>query len=80
MDIHHLVRMANDIGAFFAAEPAQDVRVQGVLGHIRRYWDPRMRAQIVTHYREGGEGLEGHVREAVAQLAAETKEKTSRTP
>jgi formate dehydrogenase subunit delta len=63
--------MANDIGAFFASEPQAEEQAQGVLNHIKRYWDPRMRAQIVAHYREGGEGLAGHVREAIARLAAE---------
>jgi formate dehydrogenase subunit delta len=72
MDVHHLVQMASDIGNFFAAEqPQPDEAAKAVLNHIKRYWDPRMRAQIVAHYREGGEGLAGHVREAIALLAAE---------
>lgn len=72
MDVHHLVRMAKDIGDFFASEqPQPDQAAAAVLNHIKRYWDPRMRAQIVAHYREGGEGLDGFVRDAIARLAAE---------
>jgi len=61
--------MANDIGAFFNAEADKTVAAQGVANHIKRYWDPRMRRQIVTHYREGGAGLDPVARSAVALLA-----------
>jgi formate dehydrogenase subunit delta len=65
--------MATDIGDFFASEaPQPHEAAAAVLNHIKRYWDPRMRAQLVAHYREGGEGLQGHVREAIARLASET--------
>jgi len=65
-----LVSMANDIGAFFNAEADKAVAAQGVASHIKRYWDPRMRREIVTHYRDGGAGLDPLVRSAVALLAA----------
>jgi formate dehydrogenase subunit delta len=65
-----LVSMANDIGAFFNAETDKAVAAQSVASHIRRYWDPRMRREIVTHYRDGGAGLDPLVRSAVALLAA----------
>jgi len=73
MHADSLVRMANDIGAFFASEPDKHEAARAVLTHIKRYWDPRMRTQIVAHYAEGAQGLEGHVREAIALLAAEKK-------
>jgi formate dehydrogenase subunit delta len=65
-----LVSMANDIGAFFNAEADKAVAAQSVASHIKRYWDPRMRREIVTHYRDGGAGLDPIVRSAVALLAA----------
>jgi formate dehydrogenase subunit delta len=65
-----LVSMANDIGSFFNAEPDKGVAAQSVASHIKRYWDPRMRREIVTHYRDGGAGLDPLVRSAVALLAA----------
>jgi formate dehydrogenase subunit delta len=65
-----LVSMANDIGAFFNAEADKAVAAQGVANHIKRYWDPRMRHEIVAHYREaGGAGLDPVARSAVALLA-----------
>jgi formate dehydrogenase subunit delta len=73
MHADSLVRMANDIGAFFASEPDKHDAARAVLAHIKRYWDPRMRKQIVAHYDAGAEGLSGHVREAIALLAAESK-------
>ena len=68
MSVENLVRMANDIGHFFAAEPRRADAVSGVANHIRRFWDPRMRRQIIGHLDAGGEGLEELAREAIASL------------
>jgi formate dehydrogenase subunit delta len=77
MDIDYLIRMADDIGAFFASEADQSVAAANILAHIKRYWDPRMRAKIVAHYRETkGIGLEGAVLEAVQRLAQEASAKS----
>ena len=59
--------MANQIGAFFRAQ-GEDAAVAGVETHLRRFWDPRMRAQILAHLQAGGEGLDPAVRRAVARL------------
>ena len=58
MRAERLVTMANDIGAFFNAEPDKNEAAKSVANHIKRYWDPRMRREIVAHYREGGAGLD----------------------
>lgn len=71
MHIENLVRMANDIGNFFASEPDKEEAARNIKLHIRRYWEPRMRAQIVAHYRAGGEGLNELVNAAVGLLASE---------
>jgi formate dehydrogenase subunit delta len=68
MDIHHLVRMANDIAHFYAGEPDREEAVNGVASHLKRFWDPRMRRQIIEHLAAGGEGLEDLAREAVGRL------------
>lgn len=68
MSIEHLVTMANDIGRFFGAEPTPEARAAGVHDHLRRFWDPRMRRQIVAYVRDGGADLSDHVRAAVLQL------------
>jgi formate dehydrogenase subunit delta len=56
MDAHHLATMANEIAAFFAGEDPGKAS-ENVANHLRRYWDPRMRKQIVDYLSHGGEGL-----------------------
>ncbi len=68
MRIERLVSMANDIGAFFKAEPDSAEAAKGVAGHIQRFWDPRMRRQIITHFKSGGAGLDEPARSAIALL------------
>jgi formate dehydrogenase subunit delta len=70
MDRPRLVYMANQIGRFFVTEDAATA-VPGIADHIRKFWDPRMRHEIVAHLQAGGDGLDGPVREAVAALARE---------
>ena len=69
MRSERLVSMANDIGAFWAAEPDKTEAARNVASHLKRFWDPRMRPQIVAYYREGGAGLDETARSAVALLA-----------
>jgi len=70
MSPERLVYMANQIGKFFASQ-GPDQAVAGTLDHIRKFWDPRMRAGIVAYVDGGGVGLEPNVREAVGRLKAE---------
>jgi formate dehydrogenase subunit delta len=69
----YLVRMANDIGKFFASEPDEKEAAQNVSAHIKRFWDPRMRAQIISYYRSGGEGFSDIVAKAVQVLTQEAE-------
>ncbi len=62
-----LVHMANQISRYFVSQP-RDEAVEGVRGHIGRYWDPRMRRLILEHLDAGGAGLDPVAREAVAGL------------
>ena len=71
MRIERLVAMANDISAFFAAEPDRGEAARNVATHLRRFWDPRMRRQIVAHFQSGGDGLHDIARAAVGLLAEE---------
>jgi len=68
MNIERLVRMANDIGNFFKSEPDHAVAVDGVASHLKRFWDPRMRKEIVAYVDGGGGDLMELVREAVLKL------------
>ena len=70
MHAETLVRMVNDISAFFApANPAPEAAAE-VAGHIKRSWDPRMRRQIVEIWQAGHADLSPVGRAAVAILAA----------
>lgn len=71
MDIEQLVKMANDIGNFFDAEPDRAAAVESITDHLHKFWDPRMRRAIVTHFQAGGAGLSEVSRAAVARLAVE---------
>lgn len=62
--------MANDIARYFASEPDHAEAVAGIATHLRRFWEPRMRAGLIAHWRAtGGEDLHELAREAVARLA-----------
>ena len=66
MDTHRLVKMANDIANFFNSEPDHQVALDGVAGHIRRFWDPRMRREIIKWLdSNNGEGLQPLALEAL---------------
>ena len=68
MNVERLVRMANDIGNFFKAEPDRAVAIDSVATHLKRFWDPRMRKEIVAYIDGGGTELMDLVREAVLKL------------
>ena len=71
MHIENLVKMANNITAFFRAEPERETAIRSIANHLKMFWDPRMRKQIVAHYRAGGNGLDELTGEAVKRLAEE---------
>jgi len=72
MDIQRLVSMANEIGAFFLAEAGEDAAPKEIAAHLVKFWDPRMRAQIIEHAKAGGAGLSTAAREAVRLLETMT--------
>ena len=63
-----LVKMANQIGDFFGSQRHSD-GAAGVADHIKKFWDPRMRAGIMEHVAHGGAGLSPLVLEALKLLA-----------
>lgn len=71
MSPDRLVHMANQIGQFFASQ-GEGEAVAGTLDHIEKFWDPRMRREIVAYLDAGGEGLAPNVRAAVERLKAGT--------
>jgi formate dehydrogenase subunit delta len=66
MDAHKLVKMANEIAAFFTSDPDPRAVSDGIAGHIRRFWDPRMRRALLAHIDDhAGEGCTPAVLAAV---------------
>lgn len=64
--------MANQIAAFFAANGDPEEAAKSSADHLRKFWEPRMRSQIIAHLKNnGGEGLAPVARAAVELLAAE---------
>ena len=64
----HLVHMANQIAQFFSSYP-HDEAVAGISDHIRKFWDPRMRKQILAHVAGGGSGLNDLTLDALRRLS-----------
>ena len=62
-----LIYMANQIAKFFAAQPGD--AAGGVATHLKSFWDPQMRAELVAWRIAGGEGLDPAAAEAVERLA-----------
>jgi formate dehydrogenase subunit delta len=57
------VRLANEIAVQFRHRQTGEAAV-AVADHLRSFWDPRMRAQLIAHVDAGGAGLDpllGHV-------------------
>ena len=73
MSPDRLIHMANQIGQFFRSQ-GHDNAVSGITDHIRKFWDPRMRAAIFAHLDAGGAGLDPNVRDAIAALKAKSAE------
>lgn len=72
MNLDLLIKMVNEISAFFATEPDKDQAARDIAAHLKRFWEPRMRRQIIAYYRErGGGGLSELALRGVALLAAE---------
>ncbi len=62
-----MIRMANQIAAFFATQTGADggpSGAEGVAAHLNDFWAPEMRAQLLAHTAAGGEGLHALAREA----------------
>lgn len=67
MTAEKLIKMANQIGAFFAAMPDHRQAVEDITQHLRRTWEPRMRLALFQHIDcQGPGGLSDILQEVVA--------------
>ncbi|BAP77747.1 formate dehydrogenase subunit delta [Pseudomonas sp. MT-1] len=69
MNATQLIKMANQIGAFFASQPdAEQARTDFAL-HLKRQWDPQMRTALFAHLdATAGERLNPFVLSALSGL------------
>lgn len=77
MSLDKLVYMANQIGKFFDSQ-GREQAAAGTADHIQKFWDPRMRTQILAHLEAGGQGLEPVVRTALERVKAAEKKRPQR--
>lgn len=71
----NLVYVANQIGKFFARQPA-DKAVAAIVDHLFKYWDPRMRKAIVAHLEQHvGAGLDPNALAAVEKVRERDRQK-----
>ena len=74
MNIDLLIKMANEITSFWEGEVGQDKAANEVATHLKRYWEPRMRAQMIGYFEQRqGAGLNDVAKAAVALLASQAK-------
>ncbi len=69
MSPEKLVYMANQIATFFKSQPGGGA-AEKIAGHLRDFWEPRMRRQLLDFIAEGGAGLDPLVIEAAKRLNA----------
>ncbi len=67
MSPEKLAYMANQIGKFFAHQK-HDQAVELIVTHLRQFWDPRMRRDILAHLDDPEVHLDPLAREAMERL------------
>ena len=70
--IERLVRMANQIGDFYASMPEHE-GTAGAASHLRMYWTPKMIREIIAFADQGHPGLN-----PVAARAGQSLKETAR--
>jgi formate dehydrogenase subunit delta len=74
MNIDLLIKMANEIGDFFTGASPPEQAARDVANHLKRYWEPRMRKQMLGYYEQRqGAGLSDVAKGAVGILYAQEK-------
>lgn len=70
--IDKLVRMANQIGDFFATQPEESAAA-GVATHLKKFWTPKMIGEIRTRSLLQESGLNATARRGIALLSPTTE-------
>jgi formate dehydrogenase subunit delta len=68
MDVQNLVTMANRIGDFYESIPDVAEAKHGIIDHIRKFWEPRMREAMVANLKDASTAnLHPTVRQAIEE-------------
>ena len=68
MDLDNLIVMANKIGQFFVAMPDREEALAGIADHVKKFWEPRMRREILAAVgTEAGTAISDIVRDALVR-------------
>ena len=62
-----MVHNANQIALYFQSFPREEA-IEGVLDHIMKFWERRMKDQLLDYVAKGGAGLHDLVLEAVKRI------------
>ena len=62
-----MVHNANQIALYFAGYPREEA-IAGVTDHFEKFWERRMKQQILAYVASGGGGLHELALEAVKRL------------
>jgi len=63
----NIIRMANQIATYFASYP-HDEALAGVVNHLEKFWEKRMRLQLHQYVDHGGTALHPLIVEAEKQI------------
>lgn len=68
MEVDKLIKMANQIGDFFEANPdVEDAKLE-IAGHLKKFWNSVMIKSLVSHVQQNqGKGLHPKVLAAIQQ-------------
>ena len=54
---NNLISMANQIGAFFKSYPDKEQATKDIAGHMKKFWPPIMRKEIIAYVDSTEENL-----------------------
>ncbi len=70
VEVEHLIKMINQIADNIAIGESDEMTVDKLVAHIKRFWARSMIQKIVEYAESDGEELQAVSKQAVAQLAA----------
>ncbi len=73
MNDPNLIRMANQIGLYFATLPDRNHALHEAAVHLRRFWTPAMRQALAAMDGSGEPALNPFMQEVVRSYLAENK-------